>query len=508
MILHVERCLEEAFRLADRLQRRRLDRDRFPTYEESYWLARRVLELNVDIPIAAIQGPPGSGKTYIVELLAEEYIADRLAEPGELVFYIAPTNELVFEACVRVLATIFRKVAPDPRERCRWAREVPHIVRVLGYRIRSSQSLALRETCGGIGASEMVDLKIDKDVKLVFATEFQRPYIEGEAPVKLIVDESSRSPFFRSLIPVVRRIVAKKYRDFPEALVVLGDPQQAISITGYSRDILLMKVARRKLKELGLEDRYKLLDFTFRLPAPSHEPISFGYYENVLRALEGGSQRLSGLDFSAGRVLARMGRYVNTSKTELQQVVSLLEEAIGSRTPLVVLDVNAFKSGDTLDEERARLGFYATLALLAWREVEDPRLSVAATSIYTDMSSYINFQLGRVGAGLDVSHTVQSMIGGERDLVVTMLGKEYAASEGADMFATLYAREPELLNVQLSRHRRLLVAIGCVECLERFRLRRGRAPDERISRAGRKISELVESGEAVYGCFKRSGCLR
>jgi hypothetical protein len=124
------------------------------------------------------------------------------------------------------------------------------------------------------------------------------------------------------------------------------------------------------------------------------------------------------------------------------------------------------------------------------------------------MSSYINFQLGRVGAGLDVSHTVQSMIGGERDLVVTMLGKEYAASEGADMFATLYAREPELLNVQLSRHRRLLVATGCVECLERFRLRRGRAPDERISRTGGKISELVESGEAVYGCFKRSGCLK
>jgi hypothetical protein len=124
------------------------------------------------------------------------------------------------------------------------------------------------------------------------------------------------------------------------------------------------------------------------------------------------------------------------------------------------------------------------------------------------MSWSIDFQMGRVRLRFDNSHTVQAMIGGEQDFVVTMLGKEYAASDWAEAFATLYAREPELLNVQLSRHRRLLVAIGCVECLKNFRLRRGGIDDERISETGKKMMELIEGGRAVYGCFKQSRCLK
>jgi len=161
-----------------------------------------------------------------------------------------------------------------------------------------------------------------------------------------------------------------------------------------------------------------------------------------------------------------------------------------------------------LDETRAKLGFYATLALYLWSQGLGGGLGLAATSIYTDMSWSIKFQMGRLGREFDNSYTVQAMIGGEQDFVVTMLGKEYAASNLAEMFATLYAREPELLNVQLSRHRRLLVAIGCVECLKNFSLRRGGVYDERISDTGRKMMELIEGGRAVYGCFKQSRCLR
>jgi len=307
-MLAVEDCLERAFFQAE-APRRRLDLSSFPAYSESYRLAHQVLRLDLDVPLAAVQGPPGSGKTYIVELLAEEYIADQLLESNELIFYIAPTNELVFDACVRVLAAIFRKIAPDREERCRWARGIPDVVRVLGYKIKSSRRPALRGICGdGIEAARMVDLKIDENVRLVFATEFQRPYIEdkkGKRPIKVIVDESSKSPYFRALIPMVRRIAANQYRDFPEALVALGDPQQAISITEYGRDILLMNVVRRKLREHGLEGRYKLLDVTFRLPAPSHEPISAGYYYGLLKAMEDGSRRLSELNFDSRNVLAR-----------------------------------------------------------------------------------------------------------------------------------------------------------------------------------------------------------
>ena len=510
-MLVVEDCLERAFLQAG-VPRRRLDLDNFPAYSESYRLAHQVLKLDVDAPLAAVQGPPGSGKTYIVELLAEEYIADRLLEPNELIFYIAPTNELVFDACVRVLAAIFRKIAPDREERCRWARGIPDVVRVLGYKIKSSRRPALRGICGdGIEAARMVDLKIDENVRLVFATEFQRPYIEdkkGKRPIKVIVDESSKSPYFRALIPMVRRIAANQYRDFPEALVALGDPQQAISITEYGRDILLMNVVRRKLREHGLEGRYKLLDVTFRLPAPSHEPISAGYYYGLLKAMEDGSRRLSELNFDSRNVLAQMNKYINASKAEVQRVVSLLEDAVNSRIPLAVLDVDAFRSNDTLDEARAKLGFYATLALLVWSGSIGGKSGLAATSIYSDMSWSIDFQMGRVGLKFDNSYTVQAMIGGEQDFVVTMLGKEYAASDWAEAFATLYAREPELLNVQLSRHRRLLVAIGCVECLKNFRLRRGGIDDERISETGKKMMELIEGGRAVYGCFKQSRCLK
>jgi len=161
-----------------------------------------------------------------------------------------------------------------------------------------------------------------------------------------------------------------------------------------------------------------------------------------------------------------------------------------------------------LDETRAKLGFYATLALYLWSQGLGGGLGLAATSIYTDMSWSIDFQMGRLGLRFDNSHTVQAMIGGEQDFVVTMLGKEYAASNLAETFATLYAREPELLNVQLSRHRRLLVAIGCVECLKNFSLRRGGIYDERISDTGKKMMELIGGGRAVYGCFKQSRCLR
>jgi len=508
-MLAVEDCLERAFSQAE-APRRQLDLSRFPAYSDSYRLAYQALRLDLDVPLAAVQGPPGSGKTYIVELLAEEYIVNQLLELNELIFYIAPTNELVFDACVRVLAAIFRKVAPDPGERCRWARGIPDVVRVLGYRIKSSRRPALQRVCGdGIEAAKMVDLKIDENVRLVFSTEFQRPYIEGgKRPIKVIVDESSKSPYFRALIPMVRRIAASQYIDFPEALVALGDPQQAISITEYGRDILLMNVVKRKLRERGLDDRYKLLDVTFRLPEPSHEPISAGYYGGLLKALEDGSRRLSGFNFDSRKVLAQMNKYINVSKEEVERVVSLLEDAINSKIPLAVLDVDAFKSGDTLDETRAKLGFYATLALYLWSQGLGGGLGLAATSIYTDMSWSIDFQMGRLGLRFDNSYTVQAMIGGEQDFVVTMLGKEYATSNLAEMFATLYAREPELLNVQLSRHRRLLVAIGCVECLKNFSLRRGGVYDERISDTGKKMMELIEGGKAVYGCFKQSRCLR
>lgn len=513
-MLYVEDCVERAFRLADYLGDARDLTIRYESYNTSYRLARSAMDLSIsDIPLATIQGPPGSGKTFITELLAEDYIAEELLSTRDLVFYVAPTNELVMQACIRVLARIFRKLAPTVEERCRWVRDIPELVRVLGYKITSNRRMVLGGVCGeGINVSKMVDLKIDENVKLVFLTEFQRPYIkdsmekagrEGKRDIKIIVDEASKSPYFRFFIPIVRRIVSSNYSDYPVALVVLGDPEQAITISEYGRDILLMNVVKKKLDEMQIENHFNMLDVTFRLPKPSHEPISYGYYDGRLNAVTDGLSRLGNFDFNSRRVLELLNRYEDVSKTDLQKVVYAIEDAISSKTPIIVLDTDKFNEGDTLDPKRAKLGFYASLALSVWLSdlSLNPKDNVAVTSIYSDMPLSVRYAIGRRGLPSIDTLTVQSMIGGERRFIVTMLGKEYI-SDITEQYTTLYAREPELLNVQLSRHSGLLTMIGCVDYLSKFASERSKLGYEKIANTANKLMDLISNGEAIYECFK------
>jgi hypothetical protein len=53
--------------------------------------------------------------------------------------------------------------------------------------------------------------------------------------------------------------------------------------------------------------------------------------------------------------------------------------------------------------------------------------------------------------------TINTMLGKEADIVIAMLGKE-RYGEG-DMH-TIYFQDPNLLNVQLSRHRAMLIIVG------------------------------------------------
>jgi len=490
-VLSVEECVERAFALAER-PTRHIDEG---SYRQAYGLALRVIRGDEEIPLAAIQGPPGSGKTYVVERMAEEYLAEEFFTGEDLVIYIAPTNELTWEACARVLSRILRRLAPDDeRERCRVVRELPYLVRVLGYKIRSVGT-ALRGKCGdGVKLSEMVDLKVGEFVRLVFTTEFQRPYIKSTRDIKLIVDESSKSPYFRAFIPLVRRISSKEFRDYPVSMVVLGDPQQAIMSEGYGRDILLMNVAKKYLGERN----YIMLDLTFRLPEPSEYPISMGFYEGRLRSVVNRHDRLKGLSLNSDELLRILNRYVNVG-SDLQMVVEALEEAINNSIPLVVFETPQFEPGDTLDRLRAKLGFYTSLALSVWLERYGIHRSLAVTSIYTDLPQAVGFELRRRGLSVD-RMTVQALIGGERDFVVTMLGKEYR--DVADEYATMYAREPELLNVQLSRHRALMAVIGCVNCLSRFPPRPGRIKDLRIRATGEALVDMIERGEVVYRTYE------
>ena len=60
--------------------------------------------------------------------------------------------------------------------------------------------------------------------------------------------------------------------------------------------------------------------------------------------------------------------------------------------------------------------------------------------------------------GLISFSTTHRMLGSQRDNIVAILGKEHSGIH--DFNTTMYFQEPELLNVQLSRHQRLLVVIG------------------------------------------------
>ena len=503
-MLYVEDCLEGAFFLAE-APSRHIDEDR---YRSAYYKSLDAMKLKLEMPAVAIQGPPGSGKTYIVERLAEDYIAEEFWKRDDLIFYVAPTNELAYEACKRVLSRILRKLAPGREERCRQLRDIPARVRLLGYKIRSRARRVLTDICkDGINASEMADLTIGEQVRLVFTTEFQRPFIKDlRREIKIVVDESSKSPYFRAFIPLVRRIAEKEFKDYPLALIALGDPQQAITVESYGRDILLMNVMKEKLSQVA-PNNYVLLNKTFRLPSPSEVPISEGYYGGKLSAIESGQERLRGYTFNAQTVLRWLSRWEDTSKSDIQQLVNLLEEAINNRIPLVLLNTERFIEGDTLDMRRVKLAYYATLALGVWLAGGRPENSrclgheFAVTSIYTDPPLAVEYELGRRGLCIE-RHTVQSMIGGERDFIVTILGQEYS-TDVYEVYSTLYAREPELLNVQLSRHRRLQVVVGCIDCLERFKPRVGRIGDERIATTGKKLKELADSRQAVYGDFKQ-----
>ena len=99
------------------------------------------------------------------------------------------------------------------------------------------------------------------------------------------------------------------------------------------------------------------------------------------------------------------------------------------------------------------------------------------------------------------------MLGGEADVIVTMLGKEWTVGDlyslttlpqrirlMMDYYETLYPREPEVLNVQLSRHRMFIAVIGNLNRLKWVKQR----GDERISNTINHMLQMGEEEKAIY----------
>ncbi len=509
------RALEEAVRNAAGISRVKLN----DSQRKALDILVGVIKGSKSAPLGAIQGPPGTGKTSIVEAFARDVLPGLLddIESRELVVYVAPTNYLAVDAFKRIAAALLASGGFT-------LRDILDMTRVYGHKVALGNCAALR----GKGVTgDMVRRVIHGEVRpgavrLVFATEFQRVsgrFAEEPGRVHLIVDEASKSPYFRAFIPMADAVM--RFKDYPSSLVALGDPEQAIAVPKELRRIpLLMEKIMGLLRDNGLErENYELLRVTYRLPKPSEEPISRGFYRSRLQAYYTASRRLGEIrhafEDARDKVLGLLDE-LGATDSETKRIHDAIYNAVTSDVPLVVLDTGrefrpTSKSISTYDEERARVAVKAALVLQAYSMLGGsgrPAFETLVTAPYSDMASNVSFafsvkytsRLPRLRP--PASLTVHSLIGGESDAVVAVLGKEYTPSTGAqsswaqsDPLLTIYFNEPQVLNVQLSRHKRLLVIVGNVEKLAAARRhQQGR----KLSETARGILDLAASGHALY----------
>ncbi len=481
----------------------------------------RVLKGSAKAPLGGVQGPPGTGKTSVVESFVHDHMADMLEDMvDELVIYVAPTNHLVAQAFERVIAALLTRGYT--------IRDIVDHVRVYGskmtvrdcekiFRARSVDEAPPNEA----SVKRVIYGSVDPGVvRVVFATEYQRVsgrFTSQPDRIHLVVDEASKSPYYRAFISIADAIM--RYSDYPASLVALGDPEQAITVPEAfraQRVSLLMNKVMSLVRQHGLErDNFVMLDTTYRLPGPSEQPISHGFYDDRLRAYEPARWRLRSLHelFEDARAkVEQMLRSMVSWSTELDKLFNAVYEAVTSEKPMVIVETGRFTSSrmaSTYDPRRTKLGLEVSLILQAYaraaRELGsymEPSTMVIAP--YSDIATNVAFNFRHsYGRYLEppLSATVQAVIGGEADAVVAILGKEYSGRSEHEpwvddsFYQTMYYNEPQVLNVQLSRHHKLMIVIGAVGQLAAAR---GGWAGRRLSRTAQKMQELAESGAAVH----------
>ena len=467
-----------------------------------------------EITISAVQGPPGTGKTSILENFAEECLDEIVtSKERNLYVYIAPTNYLTYSAFIRITSILLRKGFT--------LRDVISTIRIYGSKITTDQSLP------SLNFAEKQRLTIEElkqlngdiptdSVRLVFTTEFQRitGRFAGSPPkaIRLVVDEASKTPYFRALLPLADKLARESETYYPQSMAILGDPEQAIVVPEEykERNIpLLMRYVERVLKRRNLfEERWIMLNRTFRLPSPSERPISHGYYNGKLIAYYNSEQRLKLIEEiiidnsrKARRILQDLGIDVRSSK--VQALLDAIDEAYTSRIPILTIETRRFRGGDTYEQERSELAFISSAYLQALSKLSSGyQPSMVITAPYSDLVNNVSYRFNMRGLtpriGKPQCVTVQSMIGGEADIIVTMLGKEWSVQDaGYTAYRwsepeTIYPREPELLNVQLSRHKMGMIVIGSIENMKYLHDNR-----RRIRTTFREILNLTEEGKVV-----------
>ena len=261
--------------IVEALKRANTQRAWVPTGDQSTAVELLKKGVSGKISLAAVQGPPGTGKTSVVSRFAEEQLPDIITSNERiLIMYISPTNYLVHKAYIDIVAALIKRGID--------VQTILRSTRIYGSRIwpfREARTewkfndeivskQLLKDSMGAIDPDE---------VRMIFTTEYQR--IAGRLAdversyehIHIIADEASKSPYFRIFLPLADKL-ARNPEMYPKSLLVLGDPEQAITVPEEFKEYrvpLLMKYVRNVLKNHGLYNkRWKMLTLSFRLPSP------------------------------------------------------------------------------------------------------------------------------------------------------------------------------------------------------------------------------------------------
>jgi len=462
-----------------------------------------ILRGSAQVPLGGVQGPPGTGKTSVVEFVAGGSLANIISggDAWDLVLYVAPTNYLAYQAFVRVTAALLASGYS--------LKSLLGSMRVYGSKIFAGPCPDKRLEGP---ARQLVHADIrDDNVRLVFATEFQRVSSKiraKETPrFHLIVDEASKSPYFRPFITIAKAVISGGA--YPATMAVLGDPEQAIAVPEAYRAPggvpLLIEKVRDSLDQAGYNRNFVLLDTTYRLPRPSEEPISHGFYDGKLRANAPAMAKLKPIAeaFVDYYQQARSILEGLPGSTQLLILNEKLHEAATTDRPIVILDTGKpFQGGSvrTYDKQRTKLAAQAAAVLQVYSMLADNSFSTTVTAPYTDIpvnAAYIfdrEYRGAVPGLRPPRAATVHSIIGGEDDVIVAVLGKEYRGR--GDDIETIYYMEPGVLNVQYSRHQRLLIVIGHPQKFLSSHAPKRKAA--KLRKANERLLDLAKSGYALH----------